>query len=229
MYADYRRYFADLRSMVRNTDYFWAGPTGSTYRAHFYPRHQPDEQNASTPIGSGDTIVNILKLVECHYEDADGVRRQTDIRIVMSEWNTWRLWIAKQLRELRRQGCWVDVVYSAATKEGDPVTAPQIVQALNPPPRGTAPTFEQIQATPCRFTSTGSGAAEKVQPHTKIMMIDGFYDDDIVPRVYTGSANFTSMRTQDDSFLRVMGRDTHSDYLDWFYDIRRACYDNPPQ
>ncbi|MDT0345461.1 hypothetical protein [Streptomyces litchfieldiae] len=55
------------------------------------------------------------------------------------------------------------------------------------------------------------------------MMTDGRYDDDIVPRVYTGSANFTHLENSDDSQLRVMGRTVHDAYLSWFYDLRAAC------
>ncbi|MEV4084220.1 hypothetical protein ACGFJC_23945 [Nonomuraea fuscirosea] len=60
-------------------------------------------------------------------------------------------------------------------------------------------------------------------PHTKLMMIDGVYDGGITPRVYTGSANFTTLENADDSLLRISGRDVHSQYLSWFYQIRSAC------
>lgn len=33
------------------------------------------------------------------------------------------------------------------------------------------------------------------------MMLDGYYHDDIVPRVYTGSANVYTMENSDDSTL----------------------------
>ncbi|QIJ61067.1 hypothetical protein [Streptomyces sp. JB150] len=76
-----------------------------------------------------------------------------------------------------------------------------------------------IQRRSCRITGDGRG----IIPHTEIMMIDGAYDDDLVPRVCIGSGNFTHPENSDDSQLRLMGRDAHSAYLSWFYKLRSAC------
>jgi phosphatidylserine/phosphatidylglycerophosphate/cardiolipin synthase-like enzyme len=209
IYEGYRKYFRDLQAGRRqpvNPGYSWSTPTGSTYRAMFYPR----------AVGSGDTIVNILRLIQCSYVDSDGVRRQTDIRLALTIFNKNRIAIANELVRLRGENCWIDVVHFENTA-GDPdknvddtVRAALATKASN---------GKYIQVTPCRFNSGG----HSIVPHTKIMMTDGFYDDDTVPRVYTGSANFSHEENSDDSFLRIMGRDVHDQYLSWFYNLRQAC------
>ncbi|MEV0825881.1 phospholipase D-like domain-containing protein [Nonomuraea rubra] len=208
VYNAYRTYFADLQAGRRKAvdpGYYWTSPTGSTHRATFYPRLVTDP----------DPIVSILRLVECSYRDEAGVTRQTDIRMALTAFNKNRLAIANELVRLRGENCWVDIVYyenaaGAATKNVDDTIRQALARTVN----GRA-----IQVTPCRFRV----GTRDVVTHNKLMMIDGFYDDDITPRVYTGSANFTYMENADDAFVRISGRAIHDRYLSWFYGLRSAC------
>ncbi|NRQ32005.1 hypothetical protein HII36_09150 [Nonomuraea sp. NN258] len=209
VYGAYRTYFADLQAGRRsavNPDYYWTSPTGSTHRATFYPRLVSDP----------DPIVSILRLIECSYKDADGVTRQTDIRLALTAFNKNRVAIANELVRLRGENCWVDVVHyenaaGATTKNVDDTIRQTLAKTVN----GRA-----IQVTPCRISLGTRGG---IVPHTKLMMVDGFYDDDITPRVYTGSANFTYMENSDDAFVRISGRAIHDRYLSFFYGLRTAC------
>jgi phosphatidylserine/phosphatidylglycerophosphate/cardiolipin synthase-like enzyme len=213
-YDGYRKYFRDLqlnRHGSVNPGYFWATPEGTKHRALFYPRERE----------SGDPVYNILDLVKCSYQDADGVRRQTDVRMALTGFQKSREAIARKLLELRGQGCWIDIVF-LEQPDSVPVQDRQIdgtIRSILNSHSGN-PDYPYIQTTPCRIPAAGTNG---VVPHTKLMMLDGFYHDDIVPRVYTGSANFYTMENSDDSTLRIMGRDTHSEYLSWFYKLRRAC------
>lgn len=206
VYNGYRKYFDDLREGRRravNPGYYWTTPTGSTYRATFFPR----------AASSGDPIVNILKLIKCRYQDTDGVHRQTDIRLVLTHFNKHRLAIAKELTRLRGENCWVDLVYyksADGTGNADATVRAELARTVN---------GRRIQVTPCRFT-VGN---RSVVPHLKLMMTDGFYDDDITPRVYTGSANFTHLENADDAQIRIAGREVHSQYLSYFYKVRDTC------
>ncbi|MFG1942272.1 phospholipase D-like domain-containing protein [Nonomuraea sp. NPDC048826] len=206
VYTGYRKYFDDLREGRKravNPGYFWTTPTGSAYRATFFPRVQ----------SSGDPIANILKLVKCRYQDEDGVYRQTDIRLVLTHFNRHRLAIAKELTRLRGENCWVDLVYyksSDGTGNADATIRAELAKTVN---------GRRVQVTPCRF-AVGS---RSVVPHLKLMMTDGFYDDDITPRVYTGSANFTHLENADDAQIRISGRDVHTQYLSYFYKVRDTC------
>jgi hypothetical protein len=111
--------------------------------------------------------------------------------------------IADELLRLRGENCWIDVVYADGGIEQE------VLDVLS----RTASNGQTIQLTPC----------PTFVPHSKVTMIDGFYDDDIQPRVYTGSANFTHLENSDDSQLRITGRATHDAYLSWFYELRTAC------
>ncbi|MFC5833858.1 phospholipase D-like domain-containing protein [Nonomuraea insulae] len=206
VYDGYVRYFKDLRAgrlQPVNPDYFWTTPTGSAYKGHFFPRLS----------SGGDPIANVLKLIKCSYQDAGGVTRQTDIRLALTAFNASRKAIADELLRLRGENCWIDVVYY------DDPESRNVTEYVRTLLARQASNGKYIQVRPCRFT-VGN---RSVVPHTKLMMIDGYYDDDITPRVYTGSANFTTLENADDSMLRIAGRDVHSKYLSWFYEIRSAC------
>ncbi|MEU0602632.1 phospholipase D-like domain-containing protein [Streptomyces sp. NPDC006393] len=213
VYDGYVTYFGDLRAgrhAAVNPDYFWATPTGGTYKGMYYPRDR----------ATGDTIVNVLRLVQCSYTDG-GTTHQTDIRIVMNQWTKNRLAIADELLRLRGENCWVDIVYPSDKGDATPLEH-EVRDRLSQ----TASNGKKIQLTRCRFT-TAAGA--EVVPHDKVMLTDGRYDQDIVPRVYMGSANFTTLENSDDSQLRVMGRGPHDLYLHWFYGVRDTCRSHTPQ
>jgi phosphatidylserine/phosphatidylglycerophosphate/cardiolipin synthase-like enzyme len=62
--------------------------------------------------------------------------------------------------------------------------------------------------------------------HSKYMLIDGAYDDDQVPRVFTGSHNYslTALRNADESMVRVRSASVHYAYQhDNFYKVRDFC------
>ncbi|MFG3260055.1 phosphatidylserine/phosphatidylglycerophosphate/cardiolipin synthase family protein [Streptomyces sp. NPDC048172] len=202
-YADYRRYFADLRAGKPDPRYFWRGPASARYRAMFYPGRQS---------AAYDPVANDLRRVQCRYTDGGGARRQTSVRIALTAFTKHRLDVARQLRALRDQGCAVDIVHPGPS--GGPAVAPEVLRALNP--AGRAP----VRLTPCRFDP---GNGQSVSTHTKVMMIDGSLDGDLTPRVYTGSANFTHLENSDDSTLRVTGRAAHDAYRTWFGKLRTAC------
>ncbi|MCP3802585.1 phospholipase D-like domain-containing protein [Allokutzneria sp. A3M-2-11 16] len=64
-----------------------------------------------------------------------------------------------------------------------------------------------------------------LQVHSKTIMIDGRYDDDTTPRVYTGSHNlaWSALRQGDEVLMRVTGGDAHDEYLRQFTKIHTTC------
>ncbi|WP_422771210.1 phospholipase D-like domain-containing protein [Plantactinospora sp. WMMC1484] len=206
-YQAYRSYFADLRSYRHtsggNNNYYRSTPTGSTYRAYFFPRRERSGQPVGDP--ATDTIVSVLDTVRsCSYDD-NGTRRQTDVRVNMFSFN--RPEVARRLTALRNAGCWVDVVYSEANSG--------VLNALG----------SNVQLTRCNYNV---GPGRDIRTHNKYMLIDGAYDDDIVPRVFTGSHNYnvSALRQADEAMLRVMGRGIHDDYLSDFWHVRDTCRAN---
>jgi hypothetical protein len=204
-YGAYRTYFSDLRSYRSvaggNNNYYRDSGTGTNYRVFFFPRQERAGQPFDDP--ATDTVYNSLGSVHCSYTEADGSRHQTDVRVAMWDFN--RPAIAQRLAQLRRDGCWVDVVLTNANDA--------VMTALRSAP---------VQITRCNY-NVAPGIDIRV--HSKYLLIDGGYDDDIVPRVFTGSHNFSysALRQADESLIRVMGRTVHDEYLRNFWHIRDTC------
>ncbi|MGW1365464.1 phospholipase D-like domain-containing protein [Streptomyces chartreusis] len=204
VYDGYASYHEQLRAgrylADGNSNVYFSTPTGSTYRGFFFPRGDSSYNNPAT-----DPVVNALNEVSCAYTGTDGKRHQTDIRIVMLYFNDSRIQVADKLAELSREGCWIDIIYSSAGAE--------IVSELN----GAG-----IQHRRCMIPN---GPGIDVRPHNKEILIDGDYAGDITPRVYTGSANLigSSLRSADESFVRIISGSYHAKYLSTFYKIRTAC------
>lgn len=204
VYDGYVRYHDRLRygrtlAAGDNRAYF-STPSGSAYRASFFPRGDTSYHNPAT-----DNVVQALDGVRCGYTDADGARRVSDIRIVMYSFYRSRVQVADKLAELRGRGCWIDLLYA----ESDSTVTAKLTAA-------------GIQHRRCRIPN---GPGIDVRPHNKQILIDGSHDGDLTPRVYTGSANLTgsSLRSADDAFVRITGAGYHSRYLSEFYRIRTAC------
>jgi PLD-like domain len=204
VYDGYATFHEDERkarySSTGNNTYYWSTPTGSTYRAFYFPRGDSSYYNPDT-----DTIVNALREVSCAYTGTDGNRHQTDVRVVMLNFLSSRQQVATELAALRSAGCWIDVIFASSDS-----TITGILDDAG------------IQNLPCKF-NVAPGI--DVRPHNKFMLIDGDYNGDITPRVYTGSPNFdgSSLRSSDQAMVRITSASYHSQYLSYFYKIRSAC------
>jgi len=204
VYDGYASYHEQLRQGRRlaggNNHAYFSTPTGSTYRGFFFPRGDSSYNNPGT-----DTVVGALNEISCTYTGTDGQPRQTGIRIVTHSFLGSRRQVADKLAQLRAQGCWIDVIYTE--------TDNTITSRLN---------AAGIQHRGCRIPN---GPGIDVRPHNKEMLIDGDYNGDSTPRVYTGSANLTgsSLRSADEAFVRITSASYYARYLDAFYRIRDAC------
>ncbi|MFC7533726.1 phospholipase D-like domain-containing protein [Actinoplanes sp. GCM10030250] len=209
LYNAYLKYHKDLVSLRKtaagNSNYYTDSGSGTDYRAFFFPRR---EGSGEAYTGSAtDTIYNTLNSVKCSYKDEAGVTRQTDVRVMQLAFN--RTPIATKLAELKKAGCWVDVVATDYSWN--------VLKELEK---------QKVQATRCNWNHA---PGIDVRVHHKYMLIDGGYDDDIIPRTYTGSHNFawSALRLADEALIRVMGRATHDDYMRNFWSIRDTCRPKP--
>ncbi|SDN25265.1 Phosphatidylserine/phosphatidylglycerophosphate/cardiolipin synthase [Streptomyces sp. cf386] len=200
-YVSYHEQLRQGRTLARgNNNAYFSTPTGSTYRGYFFPRGDASYFNSAT-----DTVVGVLNEISCTYTGADGLQHQTDIRIVTHSFFGSRRQVADKLAQLRGRGCWIDIIYADSDSA--------ITSRLN---------AAGIQHRRCRIPN---GPGIDVRPHNKQILIDGDYNGDITPRVYTGSANLTgsSLRSADEAIVRVASASYHSRYLSTFYRIRSAC------
>jgi len=197
-YHDKQRTARALRG--GNNHVYFSTPSGSAYRAFFFPRGDSSYNNPAT-----DTMVGVLNEVACAYTGTDGKRHQTDIRVVTHSFYGSRAQVADKLAQLHGKGCWIDVIYA----ESDSTITGKLDKA-------------GIQHRRCRIPN---GPGIDVRPHNKELLIDGSYGGDLTPRVYTGSANLTgsSLRSADEAVLRIASASYHAKYLSTFYKIRSAC------
>ncbi|MGH8792139.1 MAG: phospholipase D-like domain-containing protein, partial [Stackebrandtia sp.] len=151
-------------------------------------------------------VYNTLQSVDpsCKYQEPDGSWHQTDVRVAMLAFT--RPAVAEKLAELSRNGCWVDIVHSGASQ----AVLDELEVSGGP------------QVTYCNFNN---GPGIDVRVHSKYMLVDGAFDDDIVPRTYTGSHNYaySALRQADESLTRIMGREIHDEYLRDFWNVRDTC------
>jgi hypothetical protein len=206
-YQDYVAYFADQQEFgpgeVGNDDYYRIGSSSESYKTHFFPRKETD---GNLHQASTDTVVSLLNPAVCSYVGkTDGLRHQSDIRIVM--WSFNRVAIANKLAALIRAGCWVDIVY--ATMNDSVRNALKNV--------GGKP----IGITACAVEHQG----RELKTHSKYLLYDGDYDGDQVPRVVMGSHNYavSALRNADESLIRIRNARIHASYLHNFYDVRDTC------
>jgi hypothetical protein len=212
VYDGYATYHEDMRRLrytaAGDNRYYRSTPTGSTYRAYFFPRGDTSYNNPAS-----DTIVNALNEVSCAYTGADGKRRQTDIRVVVLNFLDSRIQVANKLASLRASGCWIDVIYTPPTgaNVGANTKVKQVLDAAG------------IQHLGCWITTPSPDIDVRV--HNKFMLIDGDYSGDITPRVYTGSPNWdgSSLRSSDQALVRITSATYHAAYLSYFYKVRTAC------
>ncbi|HZE40292.1 MAG TPA: phospholipase D-like domain-containing protein [Stackebrandtia sp.] len=207
-YNAFGKYFTDLRDYRKtagNNNYYTDTGSASKYRLFFFPRHERSGQPWEDP--GSDTVYNTLLSVDpkCKYQETDGSWHQTDVRVAMLTFN--RPAIAQKLAQLSKDGCWVDIVYSSASDA--------VLNALN--------VSGGPQLTKCAYDTNGGTGDGRV--HSKYLLVDGAFDDDITPRVYTGSHNYawSSLRQADETLMRMMGRDIHTAYLNNFWKVRDTC------
>jgi hypothetical protein len=210
-FDNYHKYFGDLRDHrdgPGDDDYYWVGDGEGVYKTHFFPRK---ETNGDPNQASTDTVVSVLDAVTCSYKGSDGKTHQTDVRVLM--WIFTRRAVAEKLAALTRAGCWVDIAYA------------EMSDAVSSALKNTG--GKKMGLTMCAVDWEG----RNLRPHSKYMLIDGAYDDDQIPRVYTGSHNFalSALRNADEALIRIRSAEIHEAYLkENFYKVRDTCSGKTP-
>ncbi|MCT2581774.1 phospholipase D-like domain-containing protein [Actinophytocola gossypii] len=168
LYRAYDAYFEDLAAERATDDYYRTtstGMPGGAVRAYFFPRAE------------GDHVLEILGKVSCD----DG----STIDIGMSEWDTYRIGIARRLVALSGQGCEVRIVHGLMDAE--------VLDTLSADPSIELRALENSAALPGRI-------------HSKYFLINAEFDGERDARwVFTGSPNWnhTSLRRNDEAMIQT--------------------------
>jgi phosphatidylserine/phosphatidylglycerophosphate/cardiolipin synthase-like enzyme len=177
LYNAYNDYFSDLAAERATDDYYRTtstGMPGGMVRSYFFPRAQ------------GDHVLEILAKVGC--------RGGTTIHIGMSEWDTYRIEIARRLVELSGQGCEVRIVHGLMDDE--------VLDTLSADPRIGLRSLEESTTLPGRI-------------HSKYFLVNGEFDGERDARfVFTGSPNWnhTSLRRNDEAMIQTNLREVYDAY-----------------
>ncbi|HEX6345164.1 phospholipase D-like domain-containing protein [Umezawaea sp.] len=192
LYNAYLAYFDDLAAKVKNSDYYRTVSAGAV-KAYFFPRAGSDE--------TSDTIYNMLnENVTCEGNTSTGTETgRTVIRIAM--WYFSRDDIARELRDLANEKCWIEVVYTT----------------LDAGSRGYLTGNDRI------VLHQIAGAHEV---HSKYLLVEGTYAGKKDSKwVMTGSHNYSNaaLRENDETLLRIESASVHDQYRSNFWALRAAA------
>jgi len=215
LYNEYRSYFADLKNMRVNNNYYDSRRPAVYGRAqsHFFPRA---ETAGASPYSdpSEDPIMTILNQVSCYGSTSVGVgdgTHRTIVRVAMSILS--RKYLAKKLAALDNAGCYVDVVITL-----DPTDCGQVaaVKELGSEPAAV------YNGVPVVYYEVD----DAVRVHSKYLAIEGKYEG--VPDrklVWTGSHNWStnSLRQSDEALLRIEDAAVHDSFRSNFWKVRNAA------
>jgi phosphatidylserine/phosphatidylglycerophosphate/cardiolipin synthase-like enzyme len=192
LYNSYLGYFNDLSAKAKNNDYYRSANAGNA-KTYFFPRAGSDE--------SSDTIYNMLnENVTCEGNSSVGTETgRTIIRIAM--WYFSRDDIARKLRQLADQKCWIEVVHTT----------------LDAGSRGHLAGHDRIVL----YQIAGT-----YEVHSKYMLIEGTYAGKKDTKwVMTGSHNYSTaaLRENDETLLRIESGPIHDQYRSNFWALREAA------
>ncbi|MEV0425624.1 phosphatidylserine/phosphatidylglycerophosphate/cardiolipin synthase family protein [Micromonospora sp. NPDC049836] len=192
VYNAYLTYHRDLADQRKTSNYYRTESSG-TVKSYFFPRAGTTQDT--------DTIYNMLnENVTCTGNSSTGTETgRTIIRIGM--WYFSRNPIARKLRELADQKCWVEVVYTDSDAD-----VPTILSG-----------HDRIRL----YRINGTYIV-----HSKYLLIEGTYAGlKDTKWVMTGSHNYSNaaLRENDEALVRVQSTTIHDQYRSNFWALRAAA------
>ncbi|RYZ93630.1 MAG: hypothetical protein EOP06_00240 [Proteobacteria bacterium] len=188
LYEGYLTYWMSLQSDKFRLGKFPTLTAGDNATAYFFPRL----------IGSDPVLAN-LKKVGCHLPGSS-------VRVVQSRFDNSRSKVAKQLAKLRSEGCRIHVI---ARQESDVKSPGTKIEVLIKP-----------DLTVLAYKGKGAPDQSQNSVHSKLILIDASFDGspDRKAIVMSGShnLNLTSLKTNDETLLRITNRKIFEKYSQYF-------------
>jgi phosphatidylserine/phosphatidylglycerophosphate/cardiolipin synthase-like enzyme len=182
--------FNDMLPDKTNTNYYHTVESG-TYKEYFFPR--------AGSTKNSDTIYNILNDVSC----------PSTIKLSTYFWTNLRLYLAEKLRDLKKKGCTVEVIYPDGPGGQDTIES-KVTAALVGGKGPIVPTYN-------------TRAYKGFYMHNKVLLISGTYQGLGNQKiVYTTSQNLTktSLRESNEVMLRIPDARIYGKYAGNFDFIR---------
>lgn len=187
LWQTHARVHAEMAEDTPNDGDGFVRATEGDTTAMFYPK-----RTGTHPV------IQELNGVRCF-----GNRGRTSLHVSMFRWNrVWGKAIAKKLVGLANNGCELDIVYGAPSRE--------LRLYLTHHARRSG----RISLWDSRYDRNRDGAVD-LRVHHKYLLINGRYGSNSSAfRVTTGSQNWgASLRTSDENTITVRSRSAHSAYL----------------
>lgn len=192
LYAVFATVFDDMARDKPSKRPYWRIDNGR-YTAEFLPAGRP----------SADPVTRELSNVQCRgVAKGAGRKGRTVVRVSMWTWKGSRgLEIVRQLRQLDRQGCHVEVIVGAPS--------PNVLTQLRRLGKNGG-----VSVRDSRVDRNGDGEIDRAVHHKYILISGRFGDDRSAHRVMTGSLNMTThaLTHGDELVLTVRGERIHRQY-----------------
>ena len=201
LYDDYSRVFAELAS-----DRLVTAPAVDLTHGDV----RTTVPSGRPPTTDDDDVARRLAKVECRALPGSGVSGRTAVRISMYGWRGARgADLARRVGELRRQGCRVQALVSAA--------GPDVVEILVA--AGVRVRSASLDVDGDRATGFEDSGWEHFV-HEKWMSVDGTWDGSATRAVWTGSENWSDVSLLNDELVVMIPRDrVHDAYVEHFDDV----------
>jgi phosphatidylserine/phosphatidylglycerophosphate/cardiolipin synthase-like enzyme len=198
LWQTHARVHAEMAEDSPNDGDGFVSATEGGVTAMFYPK-----RTGTHPV------IQELNGVRCQ-----GARGRTSLHVSMFRWNrVWGKAIAKKLVGLANNGCTLNIVYGAPSRE--------LRLYLTDHARRSG----RISLWDSRYDRDGDGAVD-LRVHHKYLLINGRHGSNSSAfRVTTGSQNWgASLRTSDENTINVRSRSAHSAYLrNWQHVVRSSA------
>jgi PLD-like domain len=216
LYEHYMAYFDDLEPGNTIPNYYEDNdlpPVGGKYAIYHSPRQ------------GGNTAMDLLDKVDCTKENDTGGTspgHRTIVRVAMwmisgSTWNSTGTKLARKLKYMDDQGCYVDVVANTFGKgKGGNDGA---LEALLRKPKG------KFHGPEVREFYNPKGG-DRAGLHSKDILIDGYYAGKKNQKVViTGTYNLTktSVVSNDETVLVIKDAHLHDDFTKFHFAVRMAA------
>lgn len=213
VYDHYQEYFGHLTANKKQDDFYQM----------MAPRPLGKYAVYHSPRAEGNTLADILGRVDCTKESNTGgtnpghrpIVRVAVWNVSGDKWTSTGTRLARKLKEMDDQGCYVDVVVDKIGKGKGGNDGP--LEALLRKPEGDhhGPEVREFY-----------GKSKKGGLHSKDILIDGYFDGKPDQKVvFTGTFNFTwkSVVVNDETQLQINDAAVHDKYLDYFTEVRKAA------
>ncbi len=202
LYDGYVKYFNDQATNTKNATYYRTVTDGN-YKAYFFPRAGNEDYTTGE-----DTIYGVLNNVTCTGNTTVGTSTAHRTIIRIAQWQITRAEVAKKLRALADQNCWIDIATN--------------MDLMGSGAKSWLKGHDRI--------NVDNGNIAGYYIHAKYLLIEGNYDGDADSKnIWVGSPNLTypALKENDETLMKIKSASGawHDDFRENFRNIMAVSVD----